>query len=90
MAKPDDVGSPANLAEKEVPFVNCPTVAYCGAEPKTWVIVAMPPVKDKLIVKALTPIWLPKKSVPGIDWHAHLGGLIGGAIVAKIALRKRV
>ncbi len=26
----------------------------------------------------------------GIDWHAHLGGLIGGAIVAKIALRKRV
>ena len=26
----------------------------------------------------------------GIDWHAHLGGLIGGAVVAKIILRSRV
>lgn len=28
--------------------------------------------------------------LPGIDWHAHLGGLIGGAIVAKFLLRQRV
>lgn len=27
--------------------------------------------------------------VPGVDWHAHLGGLIGGAIAAKILLRQR-
>lgn len=28
--------------------------------------------------------------LPGIDWHAHLGGLIGGAIVAKLLLHRRV
>jgi rhomboid protease GluP len=26
--------------------------------------------------------------VPGVDWHAHLGGLIGGVIAAKILLRQ--
>ena len=26
----------------------------------------------------------------GIDWHAHLGGLIGGALISKVLLRKRV
>ncbi|MEI6844802.1 MAG: rhomboid family intramembrane serine protease [Actinomycetes bacterium] len=25
----------------------------------------------------------------GIDWHAHLGGLIGGALVSKVVLRKK-
>ena len=28
--------------------------------------------------------------IPHIDWHAHLGGLIGGAISATFLLRKRV
>ena len=28
--------------------------------------------------------------LPGIDWHAHLGGLIGGALSAVLLLRKRV
>jgi rhomboid protease GluP len=28
--------------------------------------------------------------IPHIDWHAHLGGLIGGAITATFLLRKRV
>ncbi len=28
--------------------------------------------------------------LPNIDWHAHLGGLIGGAIIATFLLRKRV
>ena len=28
--------------------------------------------------------------LPNIDWHAHLGGLIGGAIAATFLLRKRV
>jgi rhomboid protease GluP len=28
--------------------------------------------------------------LPNIDWHAHLGGLIGGAITAKFLLRKRI
>ena len=28
--------------------------------------------------------------LPNIDWHAHLGGLIGGAITATFLLRKRV
>ena len=28
--------------------------------------------------------------LPNIDWHAHLGGLIGGAIAAKFLLRERV
>jgi rhomboid protease GluP len=28
--------------------------------------------------------------IPHIDWHAHLGGLIGGAIAATFLLRKRV
>ena len=27
--------------------------------------------------------------LPGIDWHAHLGGLIGGVIAAKTLLRSR-
>jgi membrane associated rhomboid family serine protease len=26
----------------------------------------------------------------GIDWHAHLGGLIGGALTALILLRTRI
>lgn len=28
--------------------------------------------------------------LPGIDWHAHLGGLVGGTIAALVLLRKRV
>jgi rhomboid protease GluP len=28
--------------------------------------------------------------LPNIDWHAHLGGLLGGAIAAAFLLRKRV
>ena len=28
--------------------------------------------------------------LPGIDWHAHLGGLIGGALAAQILLRNKV
>ena len=28
--------------------------------------------------------------LPGIDWHAHLGGLIGGGVTALILLRNRV
>ena len=28
--------------------------------------------------------------LPGIDWHAHLGGLIGGGVTALILLRSRV
>ena len=28
--------------------------------------------------------------VPGVDWHAHLGGLVGGGIAATVLLRKRV
>lgn len=27
---------------------------------------------------------------PGIDWRAHLGGLIGGAVAAKLLLRTRI
>jgi membrane associated rhomboid family serine protease len=27
--------------------------------------------------------------LPGIDWHAHLGGLIGGGLSAFVLLRKR-
>lgn len=28
--------------------------------------------------------------IPNVDWHAHLGGLIGGALAATVLLRKRV
>lgn len=28
--------------------------------------------------------------VPGVDWHAHLGGLVGGGLAATVFLRKRV
>jgi len=28
--------------------------------------------------------------LPGIDWHAHLGGLVGGVIASTIVLRKKV
>lgn len=28
--------------------------------------------------------------VPGVDWHAHLGGLFGGALAASVLLRRRV
>lgn len=28
--------------------------------------------------------------IPNVDWHAHLGGLIGGVISATFLLRKRV
>ncbi|MEI9907382.1 MAG: rhomboid family intramembrane serine protease [Actinomycetota bacterium] len=28
--------------------------------------------------------------VPNVDWHAHVGGLIGGAIAAFFLLRSRV
>lgn len=28
--------------------------------------------------------------IPNVDWHAHLGGLIGGAIAAKLLLRQRI
>jgi len=28
--------------------------------------------------------------LPGIDWHAHLGGLVGGGLSALILLRNRV
>ena len=28
-------------------------------------------------------------TIGGVDWHAHLGGLIGGALVSKVVLRKK-
>lgn len=28
--------------------------------------------------------------IPGVDWHAHLGGLLGGALAATVVLRQRV
>jgi membrane associated rhomboid family serine protease len=28
--------------------------------------------------------------IPNVDWHAHLGGLVGGAIAAKLLLRTRL
>ena len=28
--------------------------------------------------------------LPGVDWHAHLGGLLGGAAAATVLLRRRV
>ncbi|MBC7462722.1 MAG: rhomboid family intramembrane serine protease [Actinobacteria bacterium] len=28
--------------------------------------------------------------VPGVDWHAHLGGLLGGVVASSLLLRRRV
>jgi len=27
-------------------------------------------------------------TIPGIDWRAHVGGLVGGALAAKVLIHK--
>jgi membrane associated rhomboid family serine protease len=27
-------------------------------------------------------------TIPGIDWRAHIGGLLGGALAAKVLIHK--
>jgi membrane associated rhomboid family serine protease len=27
-------------------------------------------------------------TIPGIDWRAHVGGLLGGAVAAKVLIHK--